>query len=133
MTLLLPLTCLLLPRCRLPARGKAQWSEAERTFAERRQQARVDLAQSPGGGLGLQKNGQAPREAHVGEGRALGIVVVDEDDVQVGGVAQLLAAELAVGNDGEARVLAVPFLRLEPALLERDGERAVGQLDQVVG
>jgi hypothetical protein len=62
------------------------------------------------------------------------IVVVEEDDVEVGGVAELLAAQLAVGDDGEARRLAsgaCSSLRQTSSSVQV--EHDVGQLGEVVG
>ena len=76
---------------------------------------------------------EALREPRVVLRRALVGVVVEEDQVEVGGVAELLAAELAVGDHREARLLAVARAQLRPAQLQRHAEHAVGERGQVVG
>ena len=60
-------------------------------------------------------------------------VVVDEDDVEVAAVAQLLAAELAVGDDGQPRRRAVALLQARPGPAHGGVEHGVGQRRQVVG
>ena len=54
-------------------------------------------------------------------------VVVGEDDVQVRGITEFLAAKLAVTDDGETRVFAVPPPKLGPAKLEHDLQHHVGE------
>jgi hypothetical protein len=60
-------------------------------------------------------------------------VVVEEDDVEVAAVAQLLAAELAVGDDGQAAVVAVALAQARPGPAQHGFEHRVGQRRQVVG
>jgi hypothetical protein len=58
---------------------------------------------------------------------------VDEDHVEVGGVAELLAAELAVGEHGELRAVPVAVLDLAPAHGDGEVDDDVGQRRQEVG
>jgi len=75
----------------------------------------------------------ARREARIGFRRALVGVVVEEDEVEVGGVAELLAAELAVGDHREARPLAVSRRHLRPDRAERGVEHQIRRLRKMVG
>jgi hypothetical protein len=56
-----------------------------------------------------------------------------KNDVQVRGVTQFLSAELAVGDDGEARRVAVAVAQLRPAQFQRDREHQIGKRRQMVG
>ncbi|MCD6044802.1 MAG: hypothetical protein K0R40_4405 [Burkholderiales bacterium] len=61
-------------------------------------------------------------------------ILIDEEDVEVGGVAELLAAELAVADDGERRRIAPVLARQQPPRqLEDDLKDRVGQRGEVVG
>ena len=61
------------------------------------------------------------------------VVFINEHDVQIAAVAQLLAAQLAVGNDGELRRVAVAVFQVLPAPVGGDGKHGFGQCAQVVG
>ena len=76
----------------------------------------------------------ALREPRIDFQRLGGRVVVDENDVQVRGVAEFLAAELAVGDDREARrPVDVAVAKLRPDQHQRLVEDDIGQGRQVVG
>ena len=75
----------------------------------------------------------ALREARVVLGRALVRVVVEENEVEVGGVPEFLAAELAVADHGEARRLAVPGPDLLPHVGNGHAQGDIGKQRQVVG
>jgi len=65
--------------------------------------------------------------------RVLVVVVVEVDEIQVGRVAQLLAAQPTVGDHREAGTLAVPALHQRPDVVQRDREHPVGEFAQEVG
>ena len=76
----------------------------------------------------------ALREARVVLGRRLVRVVVQEDDVQVRGVAEFLAAELAVGDHREARQFAVARARAASSTVSSvTCSTQVGEVRQMVG
>ena len=60
-------------------------------------------------------------------------VFVDKDDVQVAAIAQFLAAQFAVANDGNARTVAVALLHARPTPAGRHAQHRVGQRAQIVG
>ena len=60
-------------------------------------------------------------------------VVVQEHHVQVAAVAQFLAAQFAVGDDRQARLVTVALLQARPGPAQGDGQHAVGQGAEVVG
>ncbi len=95
-------------------------------------QPQVDLEEQAGGGARRQPAGQALGEQRVGLGGALVVVVEQEDQVQVRGVAELLAAQPAIGDRGEARALAEAMAQLRPDDADRQVEHPVGQLAQVI-
>lgn len=59
-------------------------------------------------------------------------IVVEEDEIQVRCVAQLLAAELPIRDDREARRLAMPLRKLPPDSLHGHVEHGVGELREPV-
>ncbi len=61
------------------------------------------------------------------------IVVVEEDDVQVGGVAQFLAPQFAIADDGEARRVPVADPKGLPGEADDFLQQQVGQVRKVVG
>ncbi|MNY12247.1 hypothetical protein D3C86_1453170 [compost metagenome] len=61
------------------------------------------------------------------------VIVVQEDDVQVRGIAQFLAAQPAVGDHREARRVAVARGQLAPDRFQRGLEHGIGQVGQAVG
>src|SRR5260221_14590811 len=77
---------------------------------------------------------EALREARIDFAGALVLVVVEKDDVEIRGIAELLAAELAVRDHGEARrVLAVAGTQVAPHLADRLLEHRVGKRREVIG
>src|SRR5581483_9878532 len=96
-------------------------------------QAQVGLEERAGGGAAREPVVEARREARVGLARRLARVVVEKDEVEVGGVAELLAAELAVGDHREpGRALEAPR-QARPGFFQRDLEHEVGERREVVG
>ena len=97
----------------------------------------VDVEQLAGRGAQGEPADELSREGGVDLGRAVGVglvgVVEQKHDVEVGAVAQLLAAELAVGDHGEARVVAVALLQVLPGPADGAVERGVGERREVVG
>ena len=91
-------------------------------------QAQIGFEQLACGGLARQPGAGALRQPGIDLGGLGRIVLIQEDDVEVGGVAQLLAAELAVADDGEAGLLAVPDLDPAPAPRQGQVEHDVGEL-----
>src|SRR5207253_3533455 len=75
----------------------------------------------------------ALREARIDLACLLVRIVVEKDDVEVGGVAELLAAELAVGDDRETRLIrAMPARELAPGALDDELEHPVGERGKMV-
>ena len=64
---------------------------------------------------------------------ALIVVFVDKHNVQVAAVAQLQAAELAVGNDGQLGLVAVAGFQADPAPVGAGAQHRLRQGTQVVG
>ena len=60
-------------------------------------------------------------------------IVVDKHDVQVAAVAQLLAAQLAIGNDRQLWHIAMAHFEARPAPSRGDAQHGFGQGAQVVG
>ena len=91
---------------------------------------RVDVEQLAGGGSRRQPADQLAHERAVDLGGLVGVglgIVVDEDDVEVAAVAELLAAELAVGDDGELRLGPVRRLEVRPGPAQGAREVLVGE------
>ena len=98
-----------------------------------RAQAQVGLEQDAGRGLARQPGVQALAEAGiVFFGIGVG-VVVEVNQVEVRDVAEFLAAQLAVADDGEFRRRAMPLPDRPPAQRERFLNDDVGQFGEVVG
>ncbi|MBS1184608.1 MAG: hypothetical protein H6R09_209, partial [Proteobacteria bacterium] len=95
-------------------------------------QAQVGFVQHAGRGEGAEPGVDALGEARVDFLRAVVIVVVEKHQIEVGGVAELLAAELAVADDCEARGVAVARLEPGPTTRQGFGEQGVGQIRQMV-
>ena len=89
-------------------------------------QAEIGLEQFACRGLARQPGIGALCEAGIDLGRFGRVVSVEEDDVEVRRVAKLLAAQLAVADDGESGEFPVADLDLAPA-------QGDGQLDHGVG
>ncbi len=101
-----------------------------------RAQRRVDLEQLAGGGAHRQPGDHLAHESAVDLGGLVGIglgIVVDEDDVEVAAVAELLAAELAVGDDRQLRLGPVGVLQMLPGPAHRTRQRRVGERGKIVG
>ena len=96
-------------------------------------QVGVDLVQIAFAGLDREPVDELAHQGGIDFGGALVFVLVDKDDVEVAAVAEFLAAELAVGNDGELRVFAVPPGQAAPAPARGDAQHGLGQRAQVVG
>ena len=82
-----------------------------------RPERRVDVEQLAGGGAHRQPGDELADEGAVDLGRLVGLglgIVVDEDDVEVAAVAELLAAELAVGDDRQLRLRPMRRLQVLP-------------------
>ncbi len=75
----------------------------------------------------------ALRQARVDIARVRVVVVEQENDVQVRGVAEFLAAELAVAHHREARRVPMALAQLAPDGDDGQLEHDVGELGQVVG
>ena len=48
------------------------------------------------------------------------VIVIQKDQVKVGGIAKFLATKLAVGDDRKARCIAVPVANLLPCAGHRE-------------
>jgi len=60
-------------------------------------------------------------------------IVVEENQVEIGGIAEFLAAEFSIADDGETRRLDVTLVQLAPGELEGQFEHDIGQVGEVVG
>ncbi len=60
------------------------------------------------------------------------IVVVKKNDVQIGRIAELFAAEFAVADDGELVLFPMASLQALPAGFEHFFQDQIGQMAQVV-
>ncbi len=98
-----------------------------------RAQAQVGLEQHAGRGAAGEPGVEALRQARIDFRRLRRVVVEQEHDVEVGGVAQFLAAQLAVADDGEVRFVAVALAQLAPGEAQREVDHDVGQFGQMVG
>src|SRR2546429_319187 len=70
-------------------------------------QAQVDVEENARGGAAGEPAAQALREACVGFRRPVVRILVKKDEIEVGRVAQLFAAELAVADDRKTRLVAM--------------------------
>ena len=93
----------------------------------------VGLEQDARAGSGREPVVEALRKARVVLRRVLVRIVVEKDDVEVGRVAQFLAAELAVADDGKTRLVEVPAAQPGPAQLQRDLQHDVGEVREMIG
>src|SRR5213594_4299227 len=93
-------------------------------------QAQVDVEENARRSTAGEPAAQALRQPRVGLLRALVGIVVEKDEVEIGRVAQLLAAELSVRDDREARRVAMARAQLRPAQLQRDLQHGVGEIGQ---
>ena len=99
-----------------------------------RPQPQVGIEQHAGRGSRGKPVVEALREPRVGLRRLLARIVVQKDEVEVRGVAELLSAQLAVADYREARrAFEMPAAQLAPDLLQRDLQDQVGERGQVVG
>ena len=96
-------------------------------------QAQVDVEENARGGAAGEPAGEALREARVDFRRPVVRIVVKKDEIEVGRVAQLLAAELAVADDRETRLVAMPDAQLRPAQLQRQLQHDVREIGEIVG
>ncbi|CAM5204190.1 hypothetical protein CDEF62S_04319 [Castellaniella defragrans] len=100
-------------------------------------QPQVDLVQPSRGGQSREPGRHPAPQFRVAFARVLIRVVVQEHQIQVGGVAEFLAAQLAVGNDGEVRLarIAAQGARqdLGPDPADGLGQQQIGQGREVVG
>ena len=96
-------------------------------------QAQVGFVEAACAGGGGKPVGQAAGEAAV-HVACVGVgVVVEVDEVEVGGVAEFFAAEFAVTDDGELRGVAVFFRHIRPRARQGGGEYGVGEGGELVG
>ncbi len=98
-----------------------------------RAQAQVGVVQRAGGGVRAHPGDQALAQPGIDFLRGRMRVVVQEHQVQIGGIAKFLAAELAVGDDRERRPLAVAPGQAGPHQVERGLHQQVGQRGELVG
>ncbi len=102
----------------------------EQTRLAVRPQPQVDIEQGARAGRRRQPGDEAAGVGGVDVGGGIVRIVVEEDDVEVGRVTELLAAQLAVRDYRKLRHLAVAFGQLLPDRFERDVEHGVGELGQ---
>ncbi len=98
-----------------------------------RPQRDVDVEQDAGGGVAGHPGDETLRQARIQRRCILVVVVVQEHQVEVGGIAELLAAQLAVGDHGEFRFRQMPVRQRQPDRLQRLRHQDIGQAGQVVG
>ncbi|SAI57532.1 Uncharacterised protein [Bordetella ansorpii] len=96
-------------------------------------QPQVHFVQPAGRRHRRQPGGHAAAQLGVDLGRVLARIVEQEHQVQVRGVAQFLAAQLAVGDHGEARLRIGNPVDQRPQAPHRLGQQHVGQGGQLVG
>ncbi len=96
---------LMLPGPRLLALVAAEPGERRRhqTLGAVGTQAQIDVVELAGGRHAGEPGDEAPREPQVALLRGVVRVVVEKDEVEVGRIAELLAAELAEADDRELR------------------------------
>jgi hypothetical protein len=101
-----------------------------------RAQAQVDLEEHAGRRLGRHPGAHALAETGI-EFAGIGLrIVVQIDQVEVGSETEFLAAELAVGDDREARRtlgMGMALLQLVPAQIHRRLHHDVGEFAEAVG
>src|SRR5207245_3824597 len=75
---------------------------------------------------------QTLREARVDFRSPVVEVLVKKDEIEIGGVAQFLAAELAVADDRKTRLVPMTHAQLRPAQLQRQLQHDVGEIGEIV-
>ncbi len=81
-------------------------------------QAQVGFVQTPSGGVAAEHRVDALRQPGI-DFSGIGMrVVIQENQIQIGGIAQFASAQLAIGNDGEAMLGLVFFACFAPAQLQ---------------
>ena len=93
----------------------------------------VDLVQVALTGFDGQPINYLAYKRGVNLGRALVVVLVHKNDVQITSVPQLFAAQFAVGNDCKLRRLAVSVFKPLPAPFAGHSQNGFGQRSQVIG
>ena len=93
----------------------------------------VDLEQIAFTGLHGEPVDQLAHQRGIDFGGALVVVVEHEHQVQIAAVAQLFAAQLAVGDNAEQRRVAVLLAQQRPAPAQGDAQHAVGHGGQIIG
>ncbi|KAG1435037.1 hypothetical protein G6F57_021314 [Rhizopus arrhizus] len=91
-----------------------------------RPQAQVYLVEPAGRGHGRQPGRHAPAEFGVDLGRVLARIVKQENQIQGRGITQFLAAQLAVGDDGEMGQGARHLVHEWPGAADGFGQQQVG-------
>ena len=96
-------------------------------------QGGVDLKQITFAGLYSEPVDDLAHQRGIDLAGLLVLVFVNKHNVQVAAVTQLFAAQLAVGNDGELRLLAVAGFQALPAPVGGQAQDGFGQRAQIVG
>src|SRR5690242_6715213 len=91
-------------------------------------QAQIDVEEHARGGAAREPAAHALCKPRIDLLGAVVGIVVEKNEVEVGRVAKLLPAELAVGDDCEARLASMARAQLLPAQLERDLQHRVGEV-----
>ncbi len=113
-------------------------TDGQQTGIAIRAQTQVNIVETTGGGHGGQPAGHAASQFDVALHIILAGVVIEKHQIQVRGVANFLAAQLAVGDDGKAgrgvvfRAQAAGA-RQRPGTLQRLGQHHIGQGRELVG
>ncbi|MNQ52715.1 hypothetical protein D3C85_667420 [compost metagenome] len=95
-------------------------------------QAQIHFVQAARRGHGGQPGRHAAAELGVDLGGIFARIVEQEHQVQVGRIAQFLAAQLAVGDDGKARRGAVHLVHQRPGAVDGLGQQQVCKRRQLV-
>ncbi len=98
-----------------------------------RPQPQVGLEQDAGGGARRQPGVEARAELGI-DGASLRRRIVEQvDEIEVGSVAEFLAAKLAIADHREGRLFAVPGEQFAPGQLDAAPDEDVGEFREVVG
>ena len=95
-------------------------------------QSQIGFVQHAGRGCAGKPGIDALRQPRVSFRRGLVLVIVEKNDVEVGGVAEFLAAEFAVAHDRKSRLFAVTHAQRIPGEPQHFFQHAAGEIAQVI-
>ena len=96
-------------------------------------QSQIGFVEHAGGSGAGQPGVDALCQARVRFRRGLVIVVVQENDVEIGRIAKLLAAQFAVADDRKLRLFAVTHAQRIPGEPQHSFQHGAGEVAQVIG